>query len=74
MNIAVIGATGMVGERTVAEAVARGHQVDAYSRSGNAVPGAESKIVDLANTTLPLLLFLPVAVLLQIRLSTLIRR
>lgn len=39
MNIAVIGATGMVGERTVAEAVARGHQVDAYSRSGNAVPG-----------------------------------
>ena len=26
------------------------HQVDAYSRSGNAVPGAESKIVDLANT------------------------
>ncbi len=50
MNIAVIGATGMVGERTVAEAVARGHQVDAYSRSGNAVPGAESKTVDLANT------------------------
>ncbi len=43
MNIAVIGATGMVGERTVAEAVARGHQVDAYSRSGNAVPGAEGK-------------------------------
>ena len=30
MNIAVIGATGMVGERIVAEAVARGHQVDAY--------------------------------------------
>ena len=50
MNIAVIGATGMVGERTVAEAVARGHQVDAYSRSGNAVPGAEGKTVDLANT------------------------
>ena len=50
MNIAVIGATGMVGERTVAEAVARGHQVDAYSRSGNAVPGAEGKAVDLANT------------------------
>ena len=50
MNIAVIGATGMVGERTVAEAVARGHQVDAYSRSGNAVPGAEGKTVDLDNT------------------------
>ena len=26
MNIAVIGATGMVGERTVTEATARGHQ------------------------------------------------
>lgn len=50
MNIAVIGATGMVGERTVAEAVARGHHVDAYSRSGRAVAGAEGKTVDLANT------------------------
>ena len=37
MNIAVIGATGMVGERTVTEAVARGHQVEGYSRSGQAV-------------------------------------
>ena len=50
MNIAVIGATGMVGERIVAEAVRAGHQVDAYSRSGNVVPGAESQTVDLANT------------------------
>ena len=68
----------------MAEAVARGHQVDAYSRSGNVVPGAESKTVDLANTDelvsivnghdVTIMLFLPVAVLLQIRLSTLIRR
>ena len=36
MNIAVIGATGMVGERTVIEAIARGHQVEGYSRSGQA--------------------------------------
>ena len=41
MNIAVIGATGMVGERTVTEATARGHQVEGYSRSGQAVAGAE---------------------------------
>ena len=34
MKIAVIGATGMIGSRTVAEAVRRGHVVDAYSRSG----------------------------------------
>ena len=50
MNIAVIGATGMVGERTVTEAVARGHQVKGYSRSGQAVAGAEGKAVDLSNT------------------------
>ena len=50
MNIAVIGATGMVGERTVTEATARGHQVEGYSRSGQAVAGAEGKAVDLSNT------------------------
>lgn len=50
MNIAVIGATGMVGERTVTEAIARGHQVEGYSRSGQAVAGAEGKAVDLSNT------------------------
>ncbi|MDQ8707901.1 NAD(P)H-binding protein [Streptomyces sp. LHD-70] len=32
MNIAVLGATGMVGSRLVAEAVSRGHQVIAASR------------------------------------------
>ena len=33
MKIAVIGATGMIGSRVVAEAAARGHQVTAVSRS-----------------------------------------
>lgn len=39
MKIAVIGGTGMVGSRTVAEAANRGHEVDSYSRSGKN-PGA----------------------------------
>ncbi|MCT1368367.1 NAD(P)-dependent oxidoreductase [Kocuria massiliensis] len=51
MKIAVIGATGMVGSRTVAEAVRREHTVDAYSRSGKEVEGAESAhALDLADT------------------------
>ena len=37
MKIAVIGGTGMVGSRIVAEAAARGHQVTAVSRKGDAV-------------------------------------
>ncbi|MEV5606876.1 NAD(P)-dependent oxidoreductase [Streptomyces sp. NPDC052225] len=37
MNILLFGATGMVGSRIAAEALARGHQVTAVSRSG-AVP------------------------------------
>jgi uncharacterized protein len=36
MKIAVIGGTGMVGSRVVAEAAARGHQVTAVSRKGDA--------------------------------------
>jgi putative NADH-flavin reductase len=36
MKIAVIGGTGMVGSRIVAEAAARGHQVTAVSRRGDA--------------------------------------
>ena len=36
MKIAVIGGTGMVGSRIVAEAAARGHQVTAVSRKGDA--------------------------------------
>ncbi|MEU6434319.1 NAD(P)H-binding protein [Streptomyces albidoflavus] len=41
MKIVVFGATGMIGSRITAEAVHRGHQVLAVSRSGAApVPGA----------------------------------
>lgn len=40
MNIAVIGATGMVGSRVVAEAAQRGERVDAYSRKGDAQASA----------------------------------
>ncbi|MCP3424990.1 NAD(P)H-binding protein [Rothia sp. AR01] len=51
MKIAVIGATGMVGSRVVAEASKRGHVVDAYSRGGTMVQGAETALpLDLADT------------------------
>jgi putative NADH-flavin reductase len=36
MKVAVIGGTGMVGSRIVAEAAARGHEVTAVSRKGDA--------------------------------------
>lgn len=51
-NIAVIGATGMVGSRVVAEAAARGNHVDAYSRTGNAPASANITpyTVDFTNT------------------------
>ncbi len=38
MSIAVYGATGMIGSRVVAEAVARGHEVTGITRSGGDVP------------------------------------
>ena len=51
MNIAIIGATGMVGARAVAEAASRGHQVDAYSRSGKSVEGATNALaVDMTDS------------------------
>ena len=51
MKIAVIGATGMVGSRLVAEAARRGHQVTAASRSGAPAEGASTAItVDLSDT------------------------
>ena len=51
MKINVIGATGMVGAQAVAEAAARGHEVVAYSRSGNAVEGAaRAAALDMADT------------------------
>lgn len=50
MKITVIGATGMVGSRIVAEAIGRGHQVVGASRSGSAVPGAERASIELSDT------------------------
>jgi hypothetical protein len=46
MQIAVIGATGMIGSRIVAEAASRGHGVTAVSRSGAA--GVRPNVVPLA--------------------------
>ena len=42
MKVAVIGASGMVGSRVVAELVGRGHTVTGVTRSGTQVPGATS--------------------------------
>jgi putative NADH-flavin reductase len=42
MRILLYGATGMVGSRIAAEAVSRGHELTAASRSGTEVDGAES--------------------------------
>ncbi|MBS0200022.1 MAG: NAD(P)H-binding protein [Proteobacteria bacterium] len=51
MKINVIGATGMVGSRVVAEAARRGHEVIAISRSGAAVPGASrAESIDFGDT------------------------
>lgn len=49
MKIAVIGATGNVGQRIVAEAASRGHEVRAISRSGGSVGNAEAVRADLAD-------------------------
>jgi len=38
MRIAVYGATGMIGSRVVAEALARGHEVTGITRSGGELP------------------------------------
>ncbi|MDN6624314.1 MAG: NAD(P)H-binding protein, partial [Acidipropionibacterium jensenii] len=50
MNITVIGATGMVGSRVVAEALSRGHQVTAVTRGGTAVEGTTPVAADLSDT------------------------
>lgn len=52
MKIAIVGASGNVGQRAVAEALARGHHVTAIARKrpeGESVPGVEWKIADLAD-------------------------
>jgi putative NADH-flavin reductase len=52
MKITVIGATGMIGSRIVAEAAHRGHQVTALSRSGKSVKGASiATAVELSDTS-----------------------
>ncbi|MEM5368761.1 NAD(P)H-binding protein [Paraburkholderia azotifigens] len=45
LKIALFGATGMIGSRVAAEAARRGHQVTAFSRNPERVPG------DIANLT-----------------------
>lgn len=49
MKIAVIGATGNIGRRIVAEAERRGHEVVAISRGGGAVGGATPLQADLTD-------------------------
>lgn len=49
MKIAVYGATGMVGSQIVSEALTRGHEVTAVSRSGAEVPGTQVRAADLAD-------------------------
>lgn len=44
MKIAVIGASGMVGSRVVAELAQRDHEVTAVTRSGTRVPGAATSV------------------------------
>lgn len=51
MKITVIGATGMIGSRVVAEAARRGHEVTAASRSGASTEGASgTKSMELGDT------------------------
>jgi putative NADH-flavin reductase len=44
MRIAVYGATGMIGGRVVAEALARGHEVTGITRSGGDLPADASAV------------------------------
>jgi putative NADH-flavin reductase len=49
MKIAVIGATGNVGQRIIAEAERRGHQTGAISRSGGTVGNGRAVQADLTH-------------------------
>jgi uncharacterized protein (TIGR01777 family) len=42
MHIGITGASGFLGRQIIQDALARGHRVTAFSRSGNPVPGCES--------------------------------
>ena len=45
MNIGVIGATGRIGQRIVAEAVQRGHNVTVFTSSAAKIPADQGKVV-----------------------------
>lgn len=49
MKLLVIGASGMIGSRIVAEALSRGHEVVAATRKGTAVEGARAARLDVAD-------------------------
>lgn len=49
MKLAIYGATGMVGSQIAAEAVRRGHDVTALSRSGHAVDGTTALAADFGD-------------------------
>lgn len=49
MKLLIIGATGMIGSRLVAEALTRGHQVTAASRKGTTAAGATPLVLDVAD-------------------------
>lgn len=50
MKIVVVGATGMVGSRIIAEALHRGHDVIAVTRKGTQVDGTVTEAADLTDT------------------------
>src|SRR6185437_12373807 len=47
MRIGIIGASGNIGSRILAEAVARGHDLVAYTRSGAATKGTPWRDLDI---------------------------
>ena len=52
LRIALFGASGMIGSRIAAEAVARGHEVTGYTRRGGELPaGVTAATGDLADET-----------------------
>ena len=50
MHISVVGAAGMVGSQITAEALSRGHQVDAYTRSGRTTDLTATQPLALTDT------------------------
>ena len=50
MHLSIIGAAGMVGSQITAEALTRGHQVDAYTRSGRTTALTPTQPLALTDT------------------------